>query len=272
LDWNEIVEQYIVKHSNKIQAVTRPLHDHFGISYFTYHRIDEAGKYTVLIDRPEWAECYVGKEFYKQDPFLTHPDNFQPGESYVEALGQQNLFTEVIESAKSVLDIDIQIQIIEKQNGAVEFFGFGGNSQNRNFQQIYLNHIPLLKTFSHHFTAEFASILLDMHEEAAPLHLLKGDHYFESHPLHGLINVQAFLQDLGLQEQVKKAALLSPREKECLKYLLNGQSAKETARALGLSSRTIETYFEKIKLKFGCWSKNEIFTIAQQLSSLRLLP
>lgn len=47
LGWKAIVENYIIRYSNQIGKVTRPLKDHFGISYFTYHQIDANGKYTV---------------------------------------------------------------------------------------------------------------------------------------------------------------------------------------------------------------------------------
>lgn len=56
LGWTEIVQNYISKHSTKIKKTTEPLREHFGIGYFTYHRIDAEGKYTVLVDRPDWAE------------------------------------------------------------------------------------------------------------------------------------------------------------------------------------------------------------------------
>jgi hypothetical protein len=42
--WKQIVQDYIVKHSDKIKKTTRPLKDHLGVSYFTYHRIDLDGK------------------------------------------------------------------------------------------------------------------------------------------------------------------------------------------------------------------------------------
>lgn len=51
---------------------------------------------------------------------------------------------------------------------------------------------------------------------------------------------------------------LTPRERECVKCLFQGMSAKETAQVLGLSFRTVEVYFEKIKSKLGVRKKSEI--------------
>jgi DNA-binding CsgD family transcriptional regulator len=45
---------------------------------------------------------------------------------------------------------------------------------------------------------------------------------------------------------------LSFKEKECLRYLIEGYSAKEIAKILSLSPRTIEFYTAQLKRKFNC--------------------
>ncbi len=52
---------------------------------------------------------------------------------------------------------------------------------------------------------------------------------------------------------------LSQQEYRCLKFYLNGLSAKETAKKLGISNRTVETYIEIIKNKLSCHKKSEFF-------------
>lgn len=79
------------------------------------------------------------------------------------------------------------------------------------------------------------------------------------------------LKGLGVEVYSQKASLLSKRERECLIFLLQGKTAKETATNLGLSPRTVESYFENIKKKLKCWSKGELFETAQILERLGLL-
>jgi DNA-binding CsgD family transcriptional regulator len=55
---------------------------------------------------------------------------------------------------------------------------------------------------------------------------------------------------------------LSRRELECLFYLLRGQTAKAIGQHLCLSKRTIESYIENIKAKFGCRTKAELCCLA----------
>lgn len=86
-----------------------------------------------------------------------------------------------------------------------------------------------------------------------------------------LESITLFLKDLGKQGYSQKASLLSSRERECLKILLQGKTAKETAAILSLTYRTIESYFENIKNKLSCSNKKELFPIAQILEKLGFL-
>ena len=52
--------------------------------------------------------------------------------------------------------------------------------------------------------------------------------------------------------------IFSMRELECLQYLCEGKTAKETGRLLSLSPRTIETHHEKIRCKTQLGNKIEI--------------
>lgn len=55
---------------------------------------------------------------------------------------------------------------------------------------------------------------------------------------------------------------LSAREMECLSYYLKGKTLKEIAAVLNLSQRTVESYYENIKSKFGCDTKTELIIAA----------
>lgn len=75
----------------------------------------------------------------------------------------------------------------------------------------------------------------------------------------------------NINQCLKQAALLTKQEKECMKYLLEGKTAKETALCMKLSFRTVEYYFENIKDKLTCYRKRDLFTYARLLEKHRLL-
>jgi len=58
--------------------------------------------------------------------------------------------------------------------------------------------------------------------------------------------------------QLLNNKMLTPRELDVLKLLVVGCTAKKTAKVLGISFRTVETYVDKLKSKLGCASKCEL--------------
>lgn len=261
LNWKQIVQDYIIKHSNKIRQVTRPLRDRLRVQYFTYHRIDRSGKYTVLVDRPDWAEHYVEEKFYLEDPYLRHPDMYKSGFCLIENHGSEEYRKRVLKDGKEIFNLDQGVILIEKSPDAVEFFGFSGNKADCSLDKLYLNHPWVLKSFAGHFKKELKHILSQMEEEADTLPHLKGMDFYSDQLIHPDIpsdTLLDYLKDLGL-----KIGSLSKRERECVKLLVQGKTAKESAALLKLSHRTVEFYFENIKNKLSCSTKQEILSFAR---------
>lgn len=48
---------------------------------------------------------------------------------------------------------------------------------------------------------------------------------------------------------------LSKRERECLLYIVHGKTAKDIAKILGISNRTVESYIEHLKKKLHSLNK-----------------
>gem|GEM_PF-4837893 len=55
--------------------------------------------------------------------------------------------------------------------------------------------------------------------------------------------------------------LLTRREAQTLLYFAKGFSTKQISELLGLSPRTVDVYFESIKLKFNCKKRVELFLL-----------
>lgn len=274
LSWEEIVQNYIIKHFNKISKTTLPLRDHFGINYFTYHKIDHAGKYTVLVDRPNWAEHYVSNQIYLNDPYLRHFSVYKSGICLIESNGSEEYKETVREEGKKVLDIDLGVLLIQKNENSVEFFGFAANKATSALERIYLNHPRLLRSFAIHFKKELGHILTGMQSDASSLVTLKGQDFLCKQPICPDITSStclAYYRDLGMKYEVEKAEKLTPRERQCLKLLIQDKSAKETGVILGLSPRTVESYFENIKNKMSTWSKQEILKLSRHFEEMGIL-
>lgn len=271
--WNSLVQNYIVKYSNQVQKVTVPLRTRFDIEYFTYHRINNSGQYTVLVDRPDWAEHYVTEKIFLNDPYLRHPSVYQEGMCLIKSHGSVEYKAQIKKGAKQVLNMNLGVIIIQKDEEGVEFYGF--SSPSRQFENLYLNTPQVFSSFATYFKNSLKGILSQMTKEAYSLAHLKGDDYHHAQvisPQMGSENLLNFYKDLGMGKELEKARKLSKREVECLKLLLEDKLAKEIATTLKLSVRTVESYFENIKNKLDCPYKSDVLKMAKLFQSMGLLP
>lgn len=273
LGWEEIVQSYTINPSDRIKKVTRPLDIHFGISCFFYIRINHQGQLIWLGNRPDCAEYYVNQKHFIHDPCMTHPNNWESGYSLLEKVAPDTYQKTFLKESENLFNLNSWIILSKKELEFVELFGFVGEEKSH-LEKIYLNHSRLLKSFAAYFKKEMYPTIYQMSEESISLVDLKGKNYYPNLSIHPKIDAttcQAFLKDCGMKSQIKRAELLSKRERQCLESFLLGKTAKETASDLGLSARTIEFYFENIKNKLGCQSKLEIFTACKDLKELGLL-
>ncbi len=269
---NQLIQD-LSKHSDAVKKCTRPL-THLGITCFYYVHIKNNGDYLLLTDCPHIDEYYFDEKIYIKDPYIRHPSNYQPGFFFFEQ-NQKEEFDQSLAYLVNNFQMTPLIGYCEKSKNAVEFYGFWGRSDQKNsFMQVYLNYSSLLKAFSNYFKEKCRKILQSNTVPYLSLSDLIGNDFITS-AIHKSKNdfdtVCKYLKEIGLGDEIKKVSLLSPRERECVKLLLKGKSAKESGRILGLSFRTVEHYIENIKNKFNCQYKNEIFSVAEKLNELGLL-
>lgn len=205
LSWKEIIQKYIAKHANQIQKTTQPLKDHFGVQYFTYHRIDNEGRYTVLVDRPDWAEYYVSEKIYLNDPYLRNADIYQSGMCLINSHGSEDYKKKILEDGMK-FGLDSAIVLIQKDSTGVDFFGFSGNQATSDLDKIYLNQPSLLSSFGFHFKNELNPVLKKMELEAGLLLDLKGKDFLVDEQIQPALNTKPqldFLRSIRLLSKLK---------------------------------------------------------------------
>ena len=65
-------------------------------------------------------------------------------------------------------------------------------------------------------------------------------------------------REISSMRWLKHPSTDSPREYQCLQLYQQGLTAKETAQKIGLSHRTIEEHFDKIKIKYHVSNKRDL--------------
>lgn len=88
-----------------------------------------------------------------------------------------------------------------------------------------------------------------------------------------LSSISDLLASWGAHEKTKKPeeepSLLTRRQMTCLYHLTKGLRAKEIARALNLSPRTIEHHIEAIKRKLNCYTRGDLVARALQMPEIK---
>jgi DNA-binding NarL/FixJ family response regulator len=72
----------------------------------------------------------------------------------------------------------------------------------------------------------------------------------------------ALRQEAEKREKAERVASLTPRELDVLRHVVAGRTNRETAAALGISHRTVETHRENILKKLGVRSVAELTRFA----------
>lgn len=167
------------------------------------------------------------------------------------------------------------IGFCKRRKDSVEFYSFWARAD-RSYTpiEVYLNYSNLLKVFVTYFNEKCRKIL---HSDTVP-YLSLGE-LIGADFLTGNINkdrdnslmVRKYLREIGLGKEIDRVDSLSSREKECVRLLLRGKSAKETAGILNLSFRTVEHYLENVKGKLRCQYKSGIFSASEKFNELGLL-
>lgn len=102
-------------------------------------------------------------------------------------------------------------------------------------------------------------------------HIFNLPQYLRTNDLSGISASYATNFNTVLEKH-KSRHKLTPKQGECLFYLLRGRSNKEIAYMMGISIRTVEEHINAIKMSFGCFSKNQIHEKAQSLGLNQVLP
>lgn len=67
-------------------------------------------------------------------------------------------------------------------------------------------------------------------------------------------------------------SIFTERQLQCVFFLLRGKTAKQIGKILGVSHRTIEEHFDKIKNKLGCKTRSQVVEKAIDMGLLYMLP
>lgn len=157
-------------------------------------------------------------------------------------------YKQAIYDGRHLFGLSNFIDLIERHNGYFDISCFASDIYNTDILNYYLNNIDALEKFS---------LLFD--EQAANL--------INQSKINKLTLPNSMLSTFsGIKTKNTVNPILSKQQTECLRWLIKGMTAKQIAKSMNLSPRTIESYIENIKCKFNCTSRIDLIVKALESS------
>jgi len=250
---NHLVKNYTMKYNSRIKKICSPLTDSLPIVVFDYYSIEEDGRFVSLSNKPEALEHYYSEKLFINNPYLTHPKLLSSGYTIISSTKDASFRDQETKCFEKYGHGD-PLLILRKKETIVEGFFFAPDIKFSN-PSIYFPILEHLNKFSNYFVQETQWLINKIKSENYNLKDEKGQCFFQRDAGEVLSS-----EDDASKKFLKAIYPLSRREMQCLEMFKQGYSAQSTGAILGLSQRTVEYYFEKIKDKLGCTSKWELLT------------
>lgn len=249
---------------NQMLRFAAPLNDHFGINHFWYYKITNSGNYTYLGTHSAWNEYCFNEALVADFPCLRHPSTLVSGIKLMK-ISQDDAYQKVLATAWKKFQINFNLNIQQVTSEGIEAFGFGSKFDDPHADERLINQLPLLQQFIKFFRLKHKKLFNLIEEHQINLFSQIGLKFYERPKVVAIpFDREHFLQKLGFDSLL----LLTPREKEVLKFISNGFPASYIAQQLKLRCRTVENYIANIKDKLSCYSKVELIQKALGLSSI----
>lgn len=241
--------------SAEIDAISRPLKEHFGVTSLVYQCNDNDGSEIRLSNQPRWIKYYYDHAYYLNSGFEKNPRYYQSGFVVWSHLSHH----QPILNAAREHQIDHGMTLIQKTANGCEFYFLGTTPDKPHVTNLLLNNLQFLQRFSAYFKEQAAPLLKKAYFSRITIpkkfEIISSDEQgipYKNSPLNinKIFNVKKIYVD--------HRTALSKRELDCAKLLLQGQSARLIAEQLFISQRTVETHLKNMKEKFNCHSKSEL--------------
>jgi hypothetical protein len=233
-DVSLIFRKYSIKYERKLKKICAPLVDSLQTPIFTYCFVEDDGRFGYISNALEFNDFYFSNRIFLQNPYLSHPAFFRSGHAFIPCPMEDDAG----KLLKKKFNADHLLFILEKRETRVEYFIFA----NENIQAVdgvkYLPKLNLYQQFSRYFKRECKDILGRMSADQYNIQKERGP-LFEEAPSVPLVH-----NDPHILSFLKQVSGLSPQELRCLEMFKMGYTAQSTAAFMGLSRRTVESYFD----------------------------
>jgi DNA-binding CsgD family transcriptional regulator len=249
--------------TSEIEQLCLPIKDQLGITYFNYVRLNRDNSRFLLTNKAKYVENFYKYKRY-HDKTVMNIECLKYNKVFMwEAIKNAPTFKE----ARNDYDIANGITLIETSDDYYELYYFGTTANNK---KDYLSHIDWFERFIMFFKDRGNDLIHFACQH--PMVLPETKHYISTdnatkEEFRTLTNSDYFRFIYDAEES---NYIFSQRETEFASYLLMQFSAREIARKMQLSNKTVEAHIAKLKEKLGCYSKQSLIEILFKLDIVNI--
>lgn len=242
---NDLLKTVSLNAYKTVNSLCLPLKN-IGVYHVSFCRIFNDGTKIYLTNYPELM-VQVFTKLYDLSQINGYPNNYSAGFHLWKSGILDNSLANILSNE---FDIAHGITLINKQKEACDIFLLGSKQNNEDVYNSYLNNTLQIKLFCFAFLEQNKSLIQRCYPDRfiLPKAIQRID--YSSSPI---LDISTFDQ---IPVLVSKK--LSEQENICLQHLITGKTAKEIAKRLEISPRTIETYIKRAKLKLSCSNSNDL--------------
>lgn len=248
-----------------IDKICAPLKKCFDLTLFHYFKRHK-NSVLDLSNNVSWTQHfynqYLNKTAYRANALDVSKQNYQDGYLiYSTSLDKSNA---VWNDASINFNIDHGIVLVEPGVDSCEFFCFGTEPKNPHMLNYYLNHLDYLRRFTLYFKDKASTFIT----KAEKTKIFLPEFSEPIFPLQQNTDkklLRTFMEETKVNHFKLKInatdITVTRRELDCIIYLFENKSAKQIAKILGLSFRTIENNINNLKIKLNCSTVSELINI-----------
>ncbi len=257
-DINYKAFQYASDKQSLIETLCSDLFSRTKIKVFAYFRFLKNGRYIYLCNRLDWVSFCLQNIQSNQGTALGEEIKHSSINDYYCYLWP---ITQSDYLMKALYNYNIWngLSLFRRREDYIELWGFASDRSVDSLSAYYFNHLELLKSFVEDFST--VSMELFLRDSKDNLAIYKEYQIGEEElAINYKMNKERIDQFMKLTEPKKKIAIVTDRGEEyltkselfCMNKLMMGLSAKEIARLIPRSYRTIEKHIENMKKKLEC--------------------
>lgn len=262
------------KHTQNLERLIAPLVKHFGIDVFWHNTIQEDGTFTSISNFQEALEIFYEHNWYQKAEQLVSPSLLRDEHFFLDISGN---FYKFWEETQTRHPFHHPMFVLRKDGSdKIHQFGFASREFNCKIPSIYLNSFSLLEEFMQYYLKYYDEHKALIESDGINLISLKGIEGFYGANVESEDHITErnclFLKDIGADSYLINSGYgLSKRQQQVLLGCVEGYTAAQTAKELGLSLRTVEHYLDAVKDKLGVFSKKELIAKGRVLKIAGLL-